>query len=128
MTYFIENPFQNRTRTGTDLLGAVSLFLDDDVPVREVREEVIRSLERAPEWNRKAWGMQVLNASAQTVEVRALMSANDADANWKLRCRVREELLTFLQTRYPHCLPRLRIELGLAPNPGRTDGDNPNDG
>ena len=51
------------------------------------------------------------NATDKTLEVRALMSAADASAAWDLRCYIRENLVSFVQSRYPEALPRIRAEL-----------------
>lgn len=39
------------------------------------------------------------------------MSAADASLAWTLRCKVREQLVTFIQKNYPESLPRLRASL-----------------
>jgi hypothetical protein len=46
------------------------------------------------------------------VELRALMSAEDAGKAWDLRCHVREKLLDFIQREYPQALPKVRAEVG----------------
>jgi len=109
--YFIEQPFQNWTRTSADLLGTVILHLDYSVPIDELRAKLGDLLEAAPEWDGKTWGMQVTDASEQTMQVRALMSAPDASRAWDLRCRIREGLIAFVRERYPEGLPRRRVEL-----------------
>lgn len=112
ITYFMERPFQNWTRVSADILGTVFLYTDYTIPVDEVRAELRRILEGQPLWDKKVWGLQVTNATERTLELRALMSAQDAGSAWDLRCHVREKLLTFIQERYPQCLPRLRAETG----------------
>ncbi|MFA5389208.1 MAG: mechanosensitive ion channel domain-containing protein [Candidatus Omnitrophota bacterium] len=110
IAYFLEKPFQNWTRTSADLLGTVFIYADYTVPVKEVRNELTRILENSPRWDKKVNVLQVTNATEKTVELRALMSAEDSSAAWELRCEVREKLLEFLQQRFPTCLPRIRIE------------------
>ncbi len=112
ITYFMETAFQNWTRVSADILGTVFLYTDYTIPVDEVRAELHRILEGHPLWDGKAWGLQVTNATDRTVELRALMSAEDAGAAWDLRCQVREKLLAFIQERFPQCLPKLRAETG----------------
>ena len=111
ISYFIENPFQNWTRTSADILGSVYIYADYTVPVEKLRSELTRILGESPHWDKKVNVLQVTNATEQTVEVRALMSAEDSPTAWKLRCEVREKLLEFLQARFPECLPRTRVEL-----------------
>ena len=111
ITYFIEKPFQNWTRTTADILGSVFIYVDYTVPVDAVREELQRILENSQHWNRKVCVLQVTNTSERTIELRALMSAADASTAWNLRCEVRERLVTFIQKNYPEALPKLRAEL-----------------
>jgi len=111
ISYFIEKPFQNWTRISADILGSVYVYADYTVPVKEMRSELTRILEKSPHWDKKVNVLQVTNATAQTVEIRALMSAADSPTAWNLRCEVRERLLEFLQKRFPECLPRTRVEL-----------------
>ena len=111
ITYFIESPFQNWTRTSADILGTVFLYVDHTVPIDAVRAELQRILEASEAWDRKVCVLQVTNTSERTVELRALMSAADASLAWDLRCEVREKLVEFIRRDYPHALPRLRAEL-----------------
>ncbi|MFP3912470.1 MAG: mechanosensitive ion channel family protein [Desulfobacteraceae bacterium] len=111
ITYFLEKPFQNWTRTSADILGTVFLYVDYSVPVEAVREAFQRILEKSEKWDGRVSVLQVTNTTERTVELRALMSARDASTAWELRCHVREKLVEFLQKNYPHALPRLRAEI-----------------
>jgi hypothetical protein len=101
ITYFLEKPFQNWTRTAADLVGAVVLKMDPHVPVEAVREELRRICEADPLWDKKTCKVQVIDAdlspTTPSVTLRALVSAADAGRLWELRCRVREYLLEFVQ-------------------------------
>ena len=118
ITYFIEKPFQNWTRVSADILGTVYLNVDYTVPVDALRGELQRILENSKEWDRKVCVLQVTNATERSVELRALMSAPDASKAWDLRCRVREQLISFVLEKYPDVLPRLRA---VMEPPARTD-------
>ncbi|MFA5101498.1 MAG: mechanosensitive ion channel domain-containing protein [Candidatus Omnitrophota bacterium] len=111
ISYFLEKPFQNWTRTSADLLGTVLIYTDYTVPVKEVRNELTRILKNSTKWDKKVDVLQVTNATEKTVELRALMSAADSPTMWDLRCEVRENLLEYLQQRFPESLPRTRIEM-----------------
>jgi small-conductance mechanosensitive channel len=111
ITYFIEKPFQNWTRTSADILGTVFVYTDYTVPVEAIREELGNILKKSDHWDGKVCVLQVTNASDRTMELRALMSAADASAAWTLRCEVREKLIDFIKTKYPQALPKLRAEL-----------------
>jgi small-conductance mechanosensitive channel len=115
LSYFMEKPFQNWTRTTANLLGTVFLYADYTVPVEEVRNALRGILESSKKWDGKVCNLQVTNATEHTVELRALMSAGDSSAAWDLRCEVREKLLAYLQQHYPQSLPRLRAEIHGGP-------------
>ena len=115
LSYFIEKPFQNWTRTSADILGTVFLQVDYGVPVDAVRQELTRILEASPNWDRKVNVLQVTDAKERTLELRALASSSDASKSWDLRCEVREKLVTFVQENYPGSLPRLRTMFERAP-------------
>jgi small-conductance mechanosensitive channel len=115
ITYFIEKPFQNWTRTSADILGTVFLYVDYDVPVDALRQELTRILESSPLWDRKVNVLQVTDAKERTVELRALASASNASDAWDLRCEVREKLVAFIQKNYPASLPRVRALVERPP-------------
>ena len=121
ITYFIEHPFQNWTRTSTDLLGTVLLYADYTAPLDALRTELQRILRETNLWDRKVGLLQVTNASERTLELRVLVSAPDAGTAWDLRCYVREKLVEFLQKNYPQALPKVRAELGNPENPRPTN-------
>lgn len=110
ISYFIEHPFQNWTRLGSDIVGSVFLYVDYTAPVQEMRHELVRILQQSPFWDGKVGTLQVSNATEHTIEVRAIMSSTDSSGAWDLRCEVREKLLAFLQEKFPHCLPKTRLE------------------
>lgn len=111
ISYFIETPFQNWTRTSADILGSVFLYMDYSVPLAAVRAEVDRILEDNPRWDGKVKVVQVTDAKEHTIEVRILASAKDAGTAFDLRCELREKLIVFIQQNYPEALPRFRAEL-----------------
>src|SRR5262245_41400317 len=107
----IEKPFQNWTRSTSEILGTVFLWVDYGTPIEPLRAELRRICERAPEWDRRLCIIQVTDATPNSVQLRALVSSADASRNWDLRCLVRERLLEFLRREYPESLPRLRAAL-----------------
>jgi small-conductance mechanosensitive channel len=115
-SYFLEKPFENWTRESADILGTVYLYADYTVPVQEVKEELHRVLKSSEHWDGKVWNLQVTDMTEHTVQLRALMSAQDASAAWNLRCEVREKLLHFVQSRHPNALPKIRAELHGQPD------------
>lgn len=118
VSHFIEQPFQNWTRVSSDILGTVFLYVDYTVPVDALRAELTRILKGSTLWDGKVNVLQVTDAKAHTLEIRALASAADAGLAWDLRCEIREQLVDFVQRNYPGSLPRFRAELdGTQPQP-----------
>ncbi len=114
LTYFIEQPFQNWTRITADLIGSVYLYVDYAVPVDDVRKELDRLVRTTDKWSGKVCVLQVSDAKEHTIELRALADAKDAGTVWDLRCYLRENLIKFLQEKYPQSLPKTRAELSAA--------------
>jgi small-conductance mechanosensitive channel len=113
LSYFLEHPFQNWTRTSAELLGYTYIYTDYTVPVDEVRNELRRICESTKLWRGNVCGLQVTDSDHYTMQLRALMDARDSNDAWDLRCLVREKLIEFLQKNYPGCLPRYRGELAM---------------
>jgi hypothetical protein len=120
ITYFIEQPFQNWTRSSAEILGTVFFHLDYRAPLDAIRRKLDEILAESPYWDGKVKVLQVTDAKEHTLEVRALASAADASLAWDLRCEVREKLIQFLQEHHPESLPRMRAELHSAESPVRT--------
>lgn len=125
ITYFIEKPFQNWTRTSADLLGSVFLYLDYTVPVQAIREEFERILNQSDLWDKKVCVVQVTDSTDRTMEVRALMSAADSSSAWTLRCEVREKLIAFVQKTFPGSLPKFRAEIPESASDRRLSSEIP---
>jgi small-conductance mechanosensitive channel len=117
ITYFIEQPFQNWTRSSSEILGTVFLHVDYTAPIDALRTEFTRILQASRNWDGKVNVLQVTDAKEQTLQIRALASAADSSRAWDLRCEVREQLVTFLQRVRPDALPRIRaafVDVELA--------------
>ena len=111
VTYFLEKPFQSWTRSTTNIVGTVFLYVDYSAPVPEIRHKFLEILQASQAWDKEVWGLQVTNSTGHVLELRALMSAVDASSVWDLRCEVRETLIAFLKDTYPECLPRTRTDI-----------------
>ncbi|MHC2990052.1 mechanosensitive ion channel protein MscS [Pontibacter sp. HJ8] len=112
LNYFIEKPFQNWTRTGSDILATVYLYTDYTVPIDKLRKELERILDGTPLWDKKVQNLQVTDAKENSLELRVMVSAASSGIAWDLRCHIRENLVTFIQQHYPGALPKVRAELG----------------
>jgi small-conductance mechanosensitive channel len=116
INYFIEKPFQNWTRSSAEILGTVFLYVDYNIPVEEIRKKLTQILASNNLWNKKVNALQVTNTDNKVMELRALMSANDASDAFDLRCAVREQLVQFVQENYPESLPKIRAEMEKKEN------------
>jgi small-conductance mechanosensitive channel len=110
LTYFIEKPFANWTRTSSELMGIVMLYADYSLPVEDARQELHRLLETSELWDKKAGGLQVTDATEKTMQLRALMSASNGPRLWDLRCYVREGMIRYIESKHPESLPVARQE------------------
>jgi len=108
INYFLEKPFQNWTRTSSEILGTVFLHLDYTAPFELIRKEFMRLLEASDLWDKRVGGMQVTDSSENTVEVRLLVSAANSGNAFDLRCYIRENIITFIQKNFPDSLPKTR--------------------
>jgi small-conductance mechanosensitive channel len=111
LAYFLEKPFQNWTRSGTDLLAQVTLEVDYSTPVETLREEAGRIVTSSKLWDKGFWNLQVTEAGERTMRLRILASAANADHAWDLRCEIREKLIAYLQEHHPWALPKIRATL-----------------
>jgi small-conductance mechanosensitive channel len=114
-TYFTTTPFENWTRTSSELLGSVEFDLDWRVSPSRMREELDRIMADAPLWDGRVKVLQVTDAVGGSVHVRALVTAKDAPTLFDLRCFVRERMIDWLQREAPESLPVQRVQLGDAP-------------
>jgi len=111
LQWFIENSFQNWTRSSSQIIGSVFLWVDFRMPMAPLREELLRLCEGASEWDRRVQVLQVSDTSETAMQLRALVSSPDSPLNWDLRCKIREGLLDFIQREFPAFLPRTRADI-----------------
>lgn len=111
LEWFIQNPFENWTRSAAHLTGTVFLWVDYAMPLEPLRQELQRICRSAPEWDGRLCLLQVTDTTERAMQVRILVSAGDASRAWDLRCRVREALVAYIHGAYAEYLPRLRASV-----------------
>ncbi|GHI08394.1 mechanosensitive ion channel protein [Streptomyces cellostaticus] len=130
VSYFTSKPFENWSRGTPQMTGTVSWHLDHSAPVEAMREklrDILRRcpawdghrdiLRRCPAWDGRAYGLQVTDTTPNTIQVRALVTAKDADDIWTVRVTVREQMITWLSAHHAHALPRVNTSKAPpAPN------------
>jgi small-conductance mechanosensitive channel len=108
LSYFIEKPFQNWTHKTSELIGSVYFYLDYRAPIEAIRQKLKEIVGQSKDWNGRTVSLLVTDSKQTTLEVRAVMSADDSSRVWNLRCEVREKIVDFLQREHPEALPRQR--------------------
>jgi small-conductance mechanosensitive channel len=106
--YFIEKPFQNWTRTSSDIVGSVMLYVDYSMPVGTIRAEMKKILEASPLWDKRVFALQVVDCTEKSMQLRGIMSSDNAADSFDLRCLVREKLIAFINENAPGSLPLIR--------------------
>ncbi|MCH9627009.1 MAG: hypothetical protein S4CHLAM2_06430 [Chlamydiales bacterium] len=110
ISYFIDKPFQNWDAKDPELLATVFLHCDYSAPVEAIRQKIEELVKSHPSWNQKVWKMHVTNCTEQTMELRIIMTANDAATAFELKSFVREKIIDFLQKEHPTALPCVRYK------------------
>jgi small-conductance mechanosensitive channel len=111
LQWFIEHPFENWTRTTSQLLGTAFLWLDYRAPMAAIRDELKRICESDERWDGRVCVVQITETEHTMVQVRLLVSARSSGDLFDLRCAVRERMIAFLQASHPEALPLLRLDL-----------------
>lgn len=123
ITYFIEKPFQNWTRTTSQILGTVFLYVDYTFPVEKLRQELLRLLKESKLWDKRVATLAVTDSKPDTIEIRALMSARNSSDAFDLRCFIRENLLKYIYENTPEHLPQKRYRNFEEKQPDATKRD-----
>ncbi len=112
ITYFIENQFDNWTKTSEEKVAQVVLHADYAVPVEKVRAKAKELVEADPDWNGTIADLVVIDATDRTLALRVTASAADGARAFALSCRVREALAAHLgELDGGAYLPRGRLSL-----------------
>ncbi|MEU5978542.1 mechanosensitive ion channel domain-containing protein [Streptomyces sp. NPDC047315] len=118
VSYFTGKPFENWSRGGAQMTGSVFFHLDHSAPVELMRQKLREVVEAHPAWDRRDWSLAVTDTTPSTIQVRAVVTAKDADDIWTVRCAVREQMVTWLHEHHPYSLPRI----ATAPAAARKEG------
>ncbi|SED69159.1 mechanosensitive ion channel family protein [Ruania alba] len=111
-TYFTTTPFINWSRTGDTVTGVVYFSLDWRVDLTRLRAAFEEIVDESGLWDGRARSILVTDSSGDRLTVRALVTSVNTDADWTLRCYVREHLATWLRENNPAALPIQRVVLG----------------
>ncbi|GGT14867.1 mechanosensitive ion channel family protein [Streptomyces purpureus] len=107
VSYFTGKPFENWSRGGAQITGTVFFHLDHTAPVPLMRAKLRELLDACPAWDGRAWDLAVTDTTPTTLQIRALVTARNADDVWAARCFVRERMVAWLCAEHPYALPRV---------------------
>ncbi|MEU6013412.1 mechanosensitive ion channel domain-containing protein [Streptomyces sp. NPDC047515] len=133
VSYFTSKPFENWSRGGAQMTGSVFFHLDHSAPVAAMREQLRDILGECAAWDGRNWSLAVTDTTPSTIQVRAVVTAKDADDIWTVRCAVREQLIGWLRDHHPYALPRIATAPATLPpgdewpNPSHPTNEKPAD-
>jgi small-conductance mechanosensitive channel len=108
---FLEDSFQNWTRSSAQLLGTSFFHVDPCADVARLRAKLSEIVKDNRNWDGRVVGLQVTDLTVDTMELRALTSSADASKSFDLRCDVREALMAYIASEMPEAIPRRRLDL-----------------
>jgi len=111
LQWFIDNPFQNWTRTTAQIIGSVFFWVDYTTELEPLRAEATRLARASKDHDGRVCLLQVVDTSERAMKLRLIASSASAGQNWDLCCLLREGLIAFMQRNQPHALPRVRAEV-----------------
>ncbi|MET9036217.1 mechanosensitive ion channel family protein [Streptomyces mirabilis] len=129
VSYFTSKPFENWSRGTPQMTGIVFFHVDHSAPVEAMREQLRDILRECPAWDGRDYGLAVTDSTPNTMQVRALVTAKDADDIWTVRVTVRERMIRWLTDVHPYALPRVNTAEAILPTgwpngrPHRPDHD-----
>ncbi|MGW0820430.1 mechanosensitive ion channel family protein [Streptomyces sp. NPDC002845] len=123
VSYFTSKPFENWSRGGAQITGTVYWHLDHSAPLDLMRNRLRDILRDCSAWDGRAYNLSVTDTTPSTIEVRALVTAKDADDVWTARITVREQMIRWLAEEHPYAMPR--VNAADAALPPFHDGGNP---
>ena len=109
--YFLEQPFQNWTRSEASIMGTIFLYVSYELPVKPLREHLSLILKGNPDWDGRVQNIQVTASKEWHKEIRVLLSSSDASKNWDLRVNIREQLIDFINREYPGSFSKIETKL-----------------
>ena len=125
LSHFMENPFFNWTREGTEVIARAFLYMDYTVPVEEVRDQFRDIVTASNYWDGRICDLHVTELTDRTVEIRCQISAADRIKGFELCCVVREKILAWIREHYPTAFPTTRFQMLPQSGAGNESGREP---
>jgi small-conductance mechanosensitive channel len=96
VTYFLEKPFTNWTRTSAESLTSFSLVLSLDASLAAIRKQVERILRANPLWTDGKWEVMISELGESSMVVRITLGAANPEIAFQLKSQVQEHILDYL--------------------------------
>lgn len=96
VTYFLERPFTNWTRTSAESLTSFSLVLSLDASLPAIRKQVDTILHANPLWNGGKWEVMISELGESSMVVRITLGAANPEIAFQLKSQVQEQILDYL--------------------------------
>jgi small-conductance mechanosensitive channel len=96
VTYFLERPFTNWTRTSAESLTSFSLVLSLDASLPAIRRQVDTILRANPLWNGGKWEVMISELGETSMIVRITLGAANPEIAFQLKSQVQEHILDYL--------------------------------
>ncbi len=96
VTYFLEKPFTNWTRTSAESVTSFSLVLALDASLAEIRKQVDTILRTDPLWKGGKWEVIISELGESSMSIRITLGAPDPEIAFQLKSRVQENILVYL--------------------------------
>lgn len=93
----ISETFENLSITSPHQLFEIELFVDYRVDVEKLRKKFTELLENSEDWDEEHPPLlQVLGMTEKSLKLRAVCSAKNAAVAWDLHCRLREQMVAYI--------------------------------
>ena len=96
VTYFLERPFTNWTRTSAESLTPFSLVLSLDASLSAIRKQVDTILRGNPIWSGGKWEVMISELGETSMVVRITLGAPNPEIAFQLKSYVQEHILDYL--------------------------------
>jgi small-conductance mechanosensitive channel len=96
VTYFLERPFTNWTRTSAESLTSFSLVLSLDASLSAIRKQVDTILHANQLWSGGKWEVMISELGEASMVVRITLGAANPEIAFQLKSYVQEHILVYL--------------------------------
>jgi small-conductance mechanosensitive channel len=96
VTYFLERPFTNWTRTSAESLTSFSLVMSLDASLPAIRKQLQMILSANSLWNGGKWEVMISELGESSMIIRITLGAANPEIAFQLKSQVQERVLDYL--------------------------------